>query len=390
MSADIRLKSLRGRSRRHFLKWSATVGALLGLDRARFLDVLCDGAGAAMADNAACAQTALSVHLIGNTGGLAWFTQLFPYPGIASGAGNGVASFYGDPNALKVAATDAPAVYTPDSPLQTAGPSKQMSIFVCGTNQTHTRTPTSGLTLGNVGLIAAVSAIQAAAPKLLPVMAINPYVFGVAPGAASPATVADAGGLVTLFDSAASRTLLATPTSAALHEAYYKAFLGLNAASPRPRVQRTYATGRVAANLLGRNLADQLRVTTEDDARYGIGAVTPTNVVEIAHALCTAVKAFRIGLTSCLVLPAMQDDPHGAFQDPATLQSNVRALGKILDAFLADCAKTPDPAGCTGKTLADSIVLTISGDVQSSRAVGRRRERSRRSGPGPGGRPSDR
>ena len=143
----------------------------------------------------------------------------------------------------------------------------------------------------------------------------------------------------------------------------FRSFLGLNAASQRPQVQHAYTTGKVAANLLGKNLSDQLKVTAQDEARYGVDAGTPTNVSEIAHALCTAAKAFKLGLTSCLVLPAMQDDPHNAFQNMQTLSATVKTLGMILDAFMADCGQIPDPAGCAGKTLADSMVLTISGDT---------------------------
>ena len=38
--SDQRLKDLRGPGRREFLRWSATVAAVLGLERARFLDAL--------------------------------------------------------------------------------------------------------------------------------------------------------------------------------------------------------------------------------------------------------------------------------------------------------------------------------------------------------------
>jgi hypothetical protein len=194
-------------------------------------------------------------------------------------------------------------------------------------------------------------------------MAINPFVFGAAPGAPAPATVASSAGLVGLFNSAASKTLLQTPANAALDEGYFKAFLNLNSVAGRPSVQRVYDTSKVATNLLGRNLATQLAVSAADDARYGVTASTPTNVAEIAHALCTGIKAFALGLTSCLVLPAMQDDPHGAFQNMTTLAANVKTLGKILDAFIADAMALPDPSGCSGKTLADSLVFTITGDT---------------------------
>jgi hypothetical protein len=358
---DSRLKELTGTRRRDFLKWSATVAALLGLERARFLDVLSSTSGSAMADDGACGKTTKSVHLIAGNGGLAWFTQLFPYVAVAK-AGNASLAFYGDKTDVKDAPTDMPSVYGKYSPFQTLGRSKQMTMFVAGTNQTHTNTPNTGLQLGNNGLIASIASIQSANPTLLPVMAINPFVFGGAPGAPAVATVAAPAGLVDLFNSAASRTLLADPKNAALSEAYYKAFLELNAAAPRTSTVKTYATGRVAANLLGKNLADQLKVQPADEARYGVGSGTPTNVLDIAHGLIIAIKAFKLGLTSSLVMPAMRDDPHGAFQDKASLNATVMALGKIFDGFMADALATPDPA-CGSRTLGDNVVFTITGDT---------------------------
>jgi hypothetical protein len=359
--ADQNLKTLTGSGRRDFLKWSATVAALLGIERARYLDVIFDRAGAAMADDATCGKTSKSVHLIAGNGGLAWFTQVFPFPAIAK-AGNAQFSYYGSPADVKDAATDKPSVYGKYSPFQTLPKNKQMTAFLAGVNQTHTTTPSTGLQLGNNGLIAACASIQSANPTLLPVMAINPFVFGAAPGAPAVATVANSAGLVDLFNSTASKTVLMNPQNASLSEAYYKAFISLNAVAPRTTANRVYTTGRVAANLLGKNLSDQLKVTPADEQRYGVGAGTPTNVLEIAHGLITAVKAFKLGLTSSLVMPAMRDDPHGAFQNMATLTSTVMALGKILDSFMADCLASPDPS-CQSKTLADNIVFTITGDT---------------------------
>jgi TAT (twin-arginine translocation) pathway signal sequence len=262
---DPRLKELSGTHRRDFLKWSATVAALLGLERSRFLDVLSSTSGTAMADDGACGKTTKSVHLIAGNGGLAWFTQLFPYSKVAKSGDNQLA-YYGAPTDVKDAPTDNPSVYGKYSPFQTLGKSKQMTMFVAGTNQTHTNTPNTGLQLGNNGLIAAIASIQSANPSLLPVMAINPFVFGAAPGAPAVATVANPTGLVDLFNSAASKTVLQDPKNAALSEAYYKAFLQLNAAAPRQTTVKTYGTGKVAANLLGKNLSDQLRVLPADEA----------------------------------------------------------------------------------------------------------------------------
>ena len=361
--ADQRLKDLRGPGRRDFLKWSATVAAVLGLERARFLDALNGIAGTAMADSASCAKTNRSIHFVAGNGGLANWTLIFPHIEQAT-VNNGNYAFQ-NPGAGKMAAgTDKPWAYADESPFQTLPKTRQMSAFMAGTNETHTSTPTSASTISTgTGMIAAIAAIQQANPTLLPVIGITPVVFGQAPGAPGVAPVNNAAGLVNLFDSVASKTLLATPSNASLNEAYYKAFLGLNAAAGRASVAKGYEVGKVAANLLGQNLATQLRPTAADDAAYGINAGTPTAISEQAHALATAIKAFKLGLTSALIVPSFRDDPHGKFGGGnAEAQQTAAMLGKVLDAFMTQAAATPDPS-CSAKSLADSIVITVHGDT---------------------------
>jgi hypothetical protein len=361
MAIDDRLKDLRGPSRRNFLRWGVAAAAALGLERSRYLNVLGETAGVAMADTASASATAKSIHLVAGNGGLAWFTQLFPYPAIAK-SGSTKAALYAAGNTYTAATTDSPAVWAPASPFQKLSKSQQMTVFVAGTNETHTRTPTSAIKLGQNGLLAAVSAIQAATPTLLPVMAVNPLSFGAAPGAATPATVANSAGLVDLFNSAASKSLLQDPANAQLAQAYFNAFSQLNAAANQRTLSKTYGTARTAQALLAKNLSDQLKMSADDEARYGITAATPTSVAEIGRAMGTAVKAFKLGLTSSLIIPAMDDDPHGAFQNMNTLTSNVQALGRIFDAVMADALSAADPGGGSGK-LGDSLVITISGDT---------------------------
>ncbi len=84
-------------------------------------------------------------------------------------------------------------------------------------------------------------------------------------------------------------------------------------------------------------------------------------IVPYRHALVTA-KAFALGLTSSVVLPAMEDDPHGAFNDMNALRTVTTQLGKILDGFMGDLAAVPDTS-CGGTTLADNLVMTIHGDT---------------------------
>jgi hypothetical protein len=359
---DDRLKFLQGPGRRQFLRWSASVAALLGLERARFLDALSGTAGVAMADQASCASTNKSVHLVAGNGGLANFSLIWPQVKPAKST-NANTAFHAIGKAVDAVA-DRALVYAPESPFQTLPKARQITAIMAGNNETHTQMPTSAATIATgTGMIAAVAAIQTAQPTLLPVIAVNPFVFGVATGAPAVATVANSAGLVDLFNSAASKAILATPANSALNEAYYKAFLSLNAAAGRASLASSLNTGKVAANLLGKNLSDQLKPTTADDARYGITASAPTKIVEIAHGLITAVKAFKLGLTASVILPAMRDDPHGLFGGGNAAATTVAMqLGKVLDAFMADCAATPDPA-CGGKMLSDNIVLTVHGDT---------------------------
>jgi hypothetical protein len=363
--ADPRLQNLRGAGRRDFLRWSATLAAALGLPRARFLNVLSDTAGVAMADGASCATTARSVHFVAGNGGLSNFTLIFPQVAMASGsASNSNFAFHAPGMSTMATGTDMPLAYAPESPFQKAGPTKQMTMFMAGSNETHTTAPMTAATISSSsGMISAVAAIQAANPTLLPVIGVTPLVYGVAPGSPAIAQVANSAGLVGLFNSQASETLLKTPQNASLHEAYYKAFLGLNAAAGRATMTAPLATGKVAANLLGRNLALALTPTAQDDANYGINSGTASKFVEIAHSLCTAVKAFKLGLTSCVIFPAMLDDPHDMFDNGNALgQMTAQTLGTIITAFMADCAAAPDPS-CSSQSLADSIIFTIHGDT---------------------------
>src|SRR5262245_60279898 len=120
MAVDKRLKDLTGPSRREFLRWSATLGVVLGLERARFLDALSGSAGTAMADQAACTSTMRSVHLVGGNGGFAWFQLLFPHTDVALNGGANVA-FHALGKGKSAAGTDKALVYAPESPFQSLG-----------------------------------------------------------------------------------------------------------------------------------------------------------------------------------------------------------------------------------------------------------------------------
>lgn len=355
------LKNLEGPSRRNFLRFAGALGAVFALDRAKVLDVISGSAGTAMAD-ASCSPNMRSVHIIAGDGGFAWFTLLFPHVEIATSMDPDF-SFHAKGQAKKATDTDKDFYFAPETPWQNMDKGKRISAFMAGTNQTHTPTPGSAATLGGgQSMLAVAAAIQRATPSLLPVIGLNPISFGTAPGSPDVTTVGNADGMVQLFNSAASQAILQKPKDAALFEAYYKAFTAFDKAADRPTWARQLRTGKASANFLGKNLAAQLQPKSADLTRYGIDGGTPTKLSEIGRALITTANAFRLGLTQSLILPAMRDDPHGAFGNMPVLLDTVKTLGKMLNEFLADLGETPDPL-CSARTLADDVVMTIHGDT---------------------------
>ena len=358
---DQRLKELRGPGRREFLRWSATVAACLGLERARFLNVLGDTAGTAAADTAACATTNRLISIVDGNGGLSNWTQVFPFTKVI-GSTNAMYSHYALGKGVPATGYDKPYSYAPDSPWQTNSKWK-MSAFVAGNNETHTSAPMSAISLGPNGMLASAAAIQQANPTLLPVLAVGGIQFGAAPGAPAVAAVGAANQLVDLFNSAASRALLQQPANGGLAEAYYKAFIGLNAAAGRTTIAKQYGVGKVSMNLLSKNLSEQLTPTPADQALLGLSGTSPGAVTQMGNAMITTVKAFSLGLTSMLVMRGFNNDPHGMFANgDAQAMATAQAMGKMLTG-IHDLAKSrPDPS-CSAKTLADSIVMSFSGDT---------------------------
>ncbi len=359
--ADDNLKNLRGDGRRQFLKFASAAGALFALDRSEVLNVIEDTGGYALAQDAACAGTNRSIHLVAGNGGFAWFQLLFPHPEIAA-SNDPNAAFHAYGAIESATDTDKPFTFAPETPWRTLGRNKRVSCFMAGQNETHTPQPTSAASLGGgVGMLAAAAALQSELPSLLPVIGVTPFTFGTAAGAPQVTTVGSPDGMVELFNSSASRAILDIPENAKLYEAYYKAFVGLNKAAGRSTWQRQLRITKASANFLGKNLANLLMPTSADLTRYGLDGA-PNNIQDLGYGLIVAARAFALGLTNSVILPALRDDPHGAFNDMGGLNDRVARLGTMLDAVLEDLDATPDPS-CTGKSLADSTIVTIHGDT---------------------------
>ncbi|MBA3540660.1 MAG: hypothetical protein H0T79_13700 [Deltaproteobacteria bacterium] len=240
-------------------------------------------------------------------------------------------------------------------------PQRQVTIFTCGANETHTNQPQSTVGLNGNNIFSVASALQAASPSVIPMVSIGDVDVGTAPGAARPANVGSGEDIVGLFNSAASRAggLLSRTGDAQLYKAHFDAFTQLNRASDRSTTKGAYTTASGAAGFLGTNLADKLQIVQADLDRYGVNGNTRGNVADIARAFIVSVKAFKMGLTNSVVMPAMRDDPHGAFNgDVNTVPASMKL---VFDAFMKDLQDNTDDN--TMKSLADDTVITVHGDT---------------------------
>ncbi len=349
-------------TRRALIKWSVAAGAALGVSRAKVIEILEKTGGKELAFAAAESATTRSVHIAAGNGGLSWFQLLWPQTDIAD-ANDANLSYQHPGMATNLAGTDRPLRIGPDTPWQSLAPAMQMTGFVAGTSQAHTNDPqTSVATLNNNNIFAVATALQSSSPSVVPVISIGGLTLGTAPGSAPATAVSSAANIVNLFNSAASRAggLLSNTSDATAYAVQYQAFAQLNRAANRSTTKIAYGTAIGAAGLLGTNLAAQLQILPADLTRYGITGNTQSNVTAIANALIIAVKAFKMGLTNAMLIPAMQDDPHGAFADGRVM--TVPASMKLMfDAFMTDLQNTTDSV--TGQTLSDDTVITVSGDT---------------------------
>jgi hypothetical protein len=347
-------------SRRSLIKWSLTAGAALGVSRAVVLEVLEKTSGKDVAFAAAENPTRRSISLIAGTGGLAWFTLLWPQADVALAA-NPALSWHKPGMAQTVAGTRN-LVIGPDTPFANMPAARQMTCFTAGANQTHRQFPPVQADLNGQNIYSVINSLQKASPSVIPMVAIGGADVGTAPGTSR---VGAATGIVDLFNSAASRVggLLVNPSNAQLYKAQYEAFAQLNRAANRATTKSAYQTATSAAGFLGTNLASRLQITPADLTRYGIDGGTAASVAEIGRAFIISVKAFKMGLTNAIVMPAFNDDPHTAFT-AGGINIIPPQLKRVFDAFMTDLTNTNDEV--TMKSLADDTVITITGDTPKS------------------------
>jgi hypothetical protein len=266
------------------------------------------------------------VHISAGNGGLAWFTQVWPVPAV-------IASFdpsdaYDDP----AKAPSAPGA-TPQHPLYAreiagrvvtmtgTGTHPMPTAFVAGPNETHTLTP--NLTqVGGVDVVAVAAAVQTTAlHPAQTVIALRPPVAYVAQNGQPAPLVAE--------DSSAAIAALAQ------------------------------------ANVVSSATAQDLAPSDATVATWFDATNAPNDLLALAEDLAFAANAFRDNVASTILVGALRDDPHGAFDD-SSVTYHADALASILHHFYAALAANDEPA-CSHDghvlSLADNVVLVVTGDT---------------------------
>ena len=232
-------------------------------------------------------------------------------------------------------------------------------------------------------MAAAAVVQQSTRPTIVPVITVGSFqndsgnggapFYGVpgnnlVPGAPNAANVANAAGMVDLFNSNCAKAMgaLNNPKNAALFEAYVKGWIGSSKTADLPTFSRGYRTSKLAANLVGLNLADRLRVTDADKLRYGFTGNTPAKMAELRDSLIVTAKALRLGLTSQVVIGFFNDDPHDLYTPNGGGGANAATasayLANIMNAFQDDLMETVDPFDPKYR-LGDNTVICLIGDV---------------------------
>jgi hypothetical protein len=262
------------------------------------------------------------VHLVGGSGGLAWFTLAWPAPPVIIGFQPTFA--YDDPTKAKDITIE------PGHPLfarrigagaiwEGLGQDPHPSVFVAGNNETHTNSPVSIVESSPSALVAAGATIQVSlAPTIRVLGFVRADSYGTAPGAPMPVVVMDVDGAI-----AALSAMGGIP----------------------PAVEQ------------------QLRPSAAQLANYIPPGAVPAEVA-LGTQLAFTANAFRLGLIGTVIMPAYDDDPHGAFAAGGNATPRANELATVLNAFYRDLSASSElTCGHNGNflSLADNTVLVVMG-----------------------------
>ena len=263
-----------------------------------------------------------AVYVVAGNGALSWFTLVWPAPAVINGFQPQYA--YDNPAAAKdVSATAAHPLFARKlgtrAVWEARGSNPQPSVFVAGSNETHTNTPSSIVNSPTAGNLAGQgAAIQTTLPSSIPVMTfgtVGPYTA--VPGAPLAINVSSLDTAIAAFNGRIS--------------------------AAQQQVLRPSATQLAQYVAAGANVAE----------------------TEFGTDLAFAANAFKLGLINAVMIPAFRDDPHGAFA-AGTAGTRADHLAAALDAFYTDLAATPEPS-CSHAgqqiALADNVVTVVDGDT---------------------------
>lgn len=351
-------------TRRTLIKWTLAAGAGLGVARSKVHEILEKHAGKETAQAAASLPFRRMITVMEGGGGLAKWTQIIPFEGIAA-AKNPAFSWIGGNNGdmgQAFGGTKYPLWNYAGNPFAGIPAERQVSAFMGGTNTTHSSGAQIGTYgLGGTGIAAYTASLQVTAlSSIIPALAIGTTVNGAVPFASA----GNVAGAVNLFDSVASRTggLLAVANQADLFTAHYQILSSLNRVAKNPIQAGAYKTAQGAAKFLGKNLAAELTVTAADLAEFGATGAG-NGVTRYAQALAFSIKAFKLGLTNNISFVGFQDDPHGYF-DQGDVRTEPQVIRKVIQTFMEKMAATTDPV--TGENLDKNLVLAVHGDTYKS------------------------
>ncbi|MEZ4361170.1 MAG: hypothetical protein R3B48_13385 [Kofleriaceae bacterium] len=262
-----------------------------------------------------------AVYLIGGIGGLAWFTLTWPAPAVITGFQTGY-SFDDVANAKIVATEAAHPLYVRRignrGLWEGLGKDPHPSVFVAGTNETHTRLPESILLSTAEGLAASGAVLQSDLAPKIAVLSFSPGgPYGSRMGAPTPVDV-------TTIDSAVA------------------AFRGLVSAE----------------------VEQQLTPSAAQLARYVPPGATNQERL-LGSQLAFTVNAMRLGLVSSVMMQAVADDPHAAFESGAAGR-RADSLAAMLDEFYRELSMSSEPtcgSGGAALSLADNVVTVVVGDT---------------------------
>lgn len=259
-----------------------------------------------------------SVHLVGDIGGLAWFTLIWPVPDMIDTFSPSDA--YDDPSLVRKVALAPHPLYiraTGGMPVfGGTGANPFPTVMVAGKNTTHTPTPAQTQTAG-LDMIAAGALAQADMNAVVPVFLL--------------------GANTTIYTASKTQpsAFVAADPGAAITELTNRKMAGASALAPDAATLGTWYSGNAS-----------MRLQT------------------LAANLLFAARAFAANAAGTFVMPAFEDDPHGAFSSSVTPAAD--NLASVLQHFYALLATLDEPT-CShqGKriSLADNVVLVVTGDT---------------------------